>query len=95
MMFGREARLPIDIRFGTGDTSTLSPNEYVRHLQKVLEYTFYIARENLGDTQRRQKALYDQKIHGKPFSAGDQVWLHSTVVPKGSYTTREWAHTLF
>ena len=40
MMFLREARLPIDLRFGTGDTSTLSPNEYVRHLQKVLEYAF-------------------------------------------------------
>ena len=85
MMFGREARLPIDLRFGTGDTSTLSPNEYVRHLQKVLEYAFDTAREHLGDTQRRQKALYDQKIHGKPFSAGDQVWLHSTVVPKESH----------
>ena len=43
------------------------------------------AREHLGDTQRRQKALYDQKIHGTPFSAGDQVWLHSTVVPKESH----------
>ena len=30
-----------------------------------------------------QKELYDQKVHRKPFSTGDWVWLYSPVVGKG------------
>jgi len=31
-----------------------------------------------------QKILYDEKIHGKPYKAGDWVWLHPPVVSSGS-----------
>lgn len=33
---------------------------------------------------RGQKAIYDQKIHGDPYTQGDLVWLHSSSVFVGS-----------
>ena len=94
-MFGREARLPIDLRFGTGDTSTLSPNEYVRCLQKVLEYVFDTAREHLGDTQGRQRHCtirrYMASHSVQETRCGCTQLLFQRRVIK-SYTTREWAH---
>ena len=27
--------------------------------------------------QRRQKTMYDKRLHGDPFNVGDKVWLYS------------------
>ena len=40
-------------------------------------------REKCQAEHKRQKALYDERVHGKPFSPGDLVWLHSPAVPRG------------
>ena len=85
LMFGREARLPIDLRFGLGDHDTVSTNEYVRRVQKLLDYAYDVVRTTLGTAQRRQKTMYDKRLHGDPFNVGDKVWLYSTVVPKDSH----------
>jgi len=37
----------------------------------------------------RQKELYDEKIHGKPYNVSDFMWLHNPAVPKGQ------AHKLY
>ena len=39
--------------------------------------------EKVGDKQERQKELYNRKIHGEPYKAGDMVWLLNPAVPKG------------
>ena len=85
LMFGREARLPVDLKFGADTTTTFSPIEYVRQLQRSLEYAYEVTRSHLGYVQQRNKTLYDQKVHGKPFKVGDKVWLHTTVVPRESH----------
>ena len=85
LMYGREARLPVDLEFGTAVTDTISPNFYVQKLQSALSYAYHIARDKLGIVQQRQKALYDSSIHGKPFTEGDIVWLYSPVIPRGGH----------
>lgn len=85
LTFGREARLPIDLKFGTGDQETLSPNDHARKIQKALSYAYNIVRGTLGNVQQRQKTLYDKKIHGKPYNVGDRVWLFSTVIPNDGH----------
>eukprot|EP00731_Ephydatia_muelleri_P021521 Em0014g112a len=42
-----------------------------------------LLREKCQAEHKRQKALYDERVHGKPFSPGDLVWLHSPAVPRG------------
>ena len=87
LMYGREARLPVDLEFGVTSPSPddLSPVAYSRQMQIILSYAYRKVRAALGDVQRRQKMLYDRNIHSHPYKEGDMVWLHSTVVPPHSH----------
>ena len=82
LMFGREARLPIDLMYGTGNND-ITTTEYATQLKKGLEDAYECAREKLGASHERRKEYYDIRIHGKPSVEGDLVWLHSTVIPSG------------
>ena len=85
LMFGRQARLPVDIMFGTNKPEPQSPNEYAAALKKQLTTAFDIARDQMSRQHVRQKEYYDQKLHGKPYQKGDLVWLHSSVVKRGHH----------
>ena len=82
-MFGRQARLPIDLMYGTGEKYELSTSDYATQLKISLDEAYRIAKEKLRTSHRRQKECYDKRIHGKPFKEGDLVWLHSPVVLRG------------
>ena len=82
-----EARLPVDLTYGSMSQETLSPNDYVHKLQKLLDYAYGLVWDMLGDVQMRQKTHYNKKVHGKPYVVGDRIWLYSSVVPKNSYIT--------
>ena len=83
LMFGRQAKLPMDIVYGSPSPEVRSPSQYAADLKKVLEKSYETAREHLQTETKRQKELYNQKVHGKQFSSGDLVWLHSPAVPRG------------
>lgn len=83
LMFGREAKLPIDLMYGTGNNNNMTTKEYATQLKKGLEEAYSCAREKLAASHERRKEHYDKRVHGQPFAAGDLVWLHSTVVPPG------------
>ena len=55
--------------------------EYVERLKERLRGAYALVRERCGTEHRRQKAIYDEKVHGAPFNPGDLVWLHSPAVP--------------
>ena len=78
LMFGREARLPVDLQFGTSSPDTLSPDQYARRLQSILSYVYQLARDSIGNVQERQETLYNRAVHGEPLKEGDIVWLHSS-----------------
>ena len=84
-MYGREARLPVDLQFGLTSANTFSSHTYTQQLQSTLDNAYQMVRKTLGDVQARQKTLYDCKVHGKPYEEGDLVWLFSPVIPKGSH----------
>ena len=84
-MFGREARLPVDLQFGTSFVDTLSHDQFTHSLQNRLAYAYQLVQEKLGALQVQQRSLYKRSIHGKPFDRGDLVWLHSTVFPSNGH----------
>lgn len=84
LMFGREARLPIDFTFNLPTPATTTA-EYASHLADALNQAYASAREKIGHNQNRQKEVYDKKIHGEPHSEGDLVWLHNPHVPRGTH----------
>ena len=80
LIFGRQARLPIDLMYGTRENNELSTSDYATQLKKCLDKAYRRAREKLHTSHRCQKECYDKRIHGKPFKEGDLVWLHSPIV---------------
>ena len=85
LMFGRQARLPIDLIYGTGPqvVENQSVGEYAASLKSRVSAAFDLVRRNISQHHVYQKELYDRKVHGQPFSTGDWVWLHSPVIGKG------------
>ena len=84
LMFGRQARMPIDLMYGTPDGVEQSPSQYASNLRSTLENAYRRVREQTGTQLDRQKDFYDARVHGKPYSEGQLVWFHSPVVPKGT-----------
>ena len=72
LVFGHQARLPVDIMHGTDKPLKITHGEFATRLNMTLESTYTLASENTGARQERQKDFYNQ-VHGKPFSDGDQV----------------------
>ena len=83
LMFGRQARMPVDIMLGTTVPSSSTIPRYVATLRSSLETAYAHVREHMGHQLEQQKKQYDLKTSGCPFKCGDLVWLHSTVVPRG------------
>ena len=86
LMYGREARLPIDIVYGVPaqqqqDETTCST--YASSMRKTLERAYERVRIKLSTGHKVQKQLYDKRVHGNEYQEGELVWLHSTVIPKG------------
>ena len=76
LMFGREARLPIDavlrLDSTTGETGTYP--EYVAQQKRQIEATKLLVRQNLPRAQSKQKSYYDAKCRGQRYQVGDRVW---------------------
>ena len=83
LMFGRQAKLPIDVAYGNPTPESDSVSQYAATMKDSLEQAYRRVREQSGNSAKRQKELYDQKVHGKAFEVGDLVWLHSPAVPRG------------
>ena len=67
LMFGREARLPVDIMFGRTPDQSKSVNEYASTLRDRLETSFECVRDKLKLVQLKQKYLYDRRVRGEPY----------------------------
>ncbi len=83
VMFGREARLPIDLMFPSSEQRPVSKNQYVRQLKDQLQKTYQAVRKHGFVQQQRQKEAYDCRSNGNAYQVGDLVWLHSPAVPRG------------
>jgi len=81
LMFGQQAKLPVDIIYGTSrmepEPNTTVICEYAKLLRKRMTEAFELVKVHTSNQHQRQKELYDKKIHGKPHKKGDLVWLHT------------------
>ncbi len=83
LMFGRNARIPVDLMYGTNPAVETSPSEYAATLKQTLDTAYSQVREKMGLKLQRQKQFYDRRIHGEPYKEGDLVWLYCPAVPRG------------
>ena len=83
LMFGREARLPIDIVFGTKSPDPVPVGEYASEMKQALTEAYDGVRKNQEASHRQQSEIYNRRVHGNPYSVGELVWLHNAAIPAG------------
>ena len=59
LMFGRQAKLPIDLMYGTNQMEPNTTSEYARCLKDALQEAYALVRERCQTEHKRQKELYD------------------------------------
>ena len=83
LMFGGQAKLPVDLMYGSSPQEVMLPvGEYVQNLRNTLQNAYALVRERLQVEHQRQKDFYDEKVYGKPFEVGVMVWVLSLAVPR-------------
>ncbi|KAL5471331.1 hypothetical protein EMCRGX_G029435 [Ephydatia muelleri] len=83
LMFGRQVKLPVDLMYGTTQGKETAVIEYVKNLKDGLLEAYALVRDRCETEHKRQKSIYDRKVHGEPYSEGDLVWLYTPAVPSG------------
>ena len=83
LMFGRQVKLPVDLMYGTTLGKESAVMEYVKNLKDGLLEAYALVRDRCETEHKRQKSIYDRKVHGEPYSEGDLVWLYTPAVPSG------------
>ena len=82
LMFGRQARLPVDVALGTSPPPAATIPKYVARFHER-EFPYGCVRDKMGHQLQKQKTRYDAQTQGRPFKVGDSVWLHNPAVPRG------------
>ena len=82
-MFGRQARIPLNIMYQTPVAEARNVSQYMWTLCKSMQDAYALAHDNLQTGSFQQKELCDKKIHVKPYKVGDLVWLHNPAMPRG------------
>jgi len=68
LMFGRTARMPIDLVYGTNTPQRQNVHCFVRDTAAVLERAYQYVRSTMELKQEHQKELHDRKRHGDPYT---------------------------
>lgn len=79
LMFGREARLPVDLCFGTSPDGSGEKHHsrYVENLRGDLQKAYELASKSADKIHQRNKKAYDQKVRFQTVETGDRVLLRN------------------
>jgi len=76
LVYGREARLPIDLVYANPTELFYSTDQYADHVKNRLEVAYELSRLHALEAQDRQKSHYDQnRDTNRDFDVGRKVWL--------------------
>lgn len=95
LMFGREARLPIDVCFGISPNgeSESSYQQYVSRMRKELQDAYKLASDAATKNHLKNKAHYDQRVRDLPLEKGDRVLIQNVGI-KGKHKLQDrWKST--
>ena len=77
LIFGRPARMPIEVELGVPLRNPNSQSDYSQSLRKALLHSNELAQRNLNIARSRQASQYNNKSKKdwEPFETGQDVWL--------------------
>lgn len=75
LMFGREARLPIDLCFGISPDGedNVKYHQYVDQLKRELKNAYQLAMNEMSKNHQRNKKQYDSRVRDQTLEEGDRV----------------------
>lgn len=75
LIFGREARLPVDICFGISPDgmNEITHFQYVTNLKENLKQAYQLARREADKVHQRNKRLHDKRVSNQALDRGDRV----------------------
>jgi len=79
LLFGREARLPVDLCFGTspdGDNE-VTYQQYVETMRHELQEAYQLAEETSLKNHQRNKQHYDKRVKPQMLEKGDRVFIRN------------------
>lgn len=79
LLYGREARLPMEVSLLPPEDPTNSIIEHRRRIVKSIEIVQQIARQNIALVQQKMKEYYDLSAKDPEFVKGSKVWVY---IPK-------------
>lgn len=79
LMFGRNARLPVDICFGAAfdENTEYSHLQYVDKMKRELKQAYHLATESATKNHLRNKSRYDQHVRDQPLQEGDRILIRN------------------
>ena len=75
VLFGRELRLPCDVKFGARPDENVVGEDYVSDLRRRMDEIHERIRANVQDCSDRMKERYDVNAEKGGYREGDLVWL--------------------
>lgn len=75
LMFGREARLPVDLCFGicSDEEDGLEHHQYVANMRKELRNAYQLAADAASKNPEWNKKLYDARVRNQTLEKGERV----------------------
>ncbi|XP_041440977.1 uncharacterized protein LOC121400938 [Xenopus laevis] len=97
LMFGREARLPIDVQLGvsTDGIGCREHYQYVNRLRNSLKEAYCLAEENAAKVNAGNKRRFDAKVRYRELKPGDKVLLRNLGPSAKHKLADRWRKELF
>lgn len=83
LLYGREARLPMEVSLLPPGDPISSISEHRSRIVKSIEIAQTIARENIARAQQKMKEYYDRTAKEPNFPEGSKVWVYIPKSKKG------------
>lgn len=95
LMFGREARMPVDLCFGTSSDNTCKETylKYVKDLRKELKAAYNLAESAAARQNKGNKERYDRKVKFAQLLPGDRVLIRKLGLQGKHKLADHWAST--
>ena len=95
-MFGRHAKLPIDLAFGTDpDVRRHGGSSYVNDLKERLKYAYEVARKNTTKSQLKNQTQYNKRAHAIALETGDRVLVRKVHIQGKQKLANKWEDDVY
>ena len=81
MMVGIDNCIPAEVMFGQHiHEANAAYGDFVWKLEEQMQHAHDVTQKNMNNSAKRQKALYDARIHANQYEVRDLMWLETDTV---------------